>query len=88
MCSSDLVCVTHQAGRVELLLAGATGLLGQRVVGAVDNGEADHAVLHPLETLVHVVLPQSQALHDAAVLHARTHTHTRTHAHTHTHTHT
>ena len=53
---------------MELLLAGAAGLLGQGVVGAVDDREADHAVLHALEPLVYVVLPQSQALHDAAVL--------------------
>ena len=53
---------------MELLLAGAAGLLGQGVVRAMDDREADHAVLHALEPLVHVVLPQSQALHDAAVL--------------------
>lgn len=59
---------SHQTGRVELLFAGAAGLLGQGVVGAVDHGEADHAVFHSLKALVHVVLPQSQALHDATIL--------------------
>lgn len=46
-----------QASRVKLLLAGAAGFLGQRVVGAVDDRETDHAILHTLESLINVVLP-------------------------------
>lgn len=53
---------------MEFLFAGAATLLGQGVVGPVDNREADHTILYSLETLIHVVLPQSQALHYAAVL--------------------
>lgn len=53
---------------MELLLAGAAGLFGQGVVGAVNNGEADHAVLYSLESLINIVLPQSQTLHYAAIL--------------------
>lgn len=59
---------SHQTRRVELLSAGPASLLGQGVVGAVDNGEADHTVFNSLKALVHVVLPQSQALHYAAIL--------------------
>lgn len=58
---------------MEFLLAGAAGLLGQGVVGAVDDREADHTVLYSFKALVDVVLPQSQALHDAAVLNTQTH---------------
>ena len=65
---------THQARRVEFLFAGAAPLLGQGVVGAVDDREADHTILYPLETLIHIVLPQSQALHYAAILSTQTHT--------------
>lgn len=53
---------------MELLFAGPASLLGQGVVGAVDNGEADHAVFNSLKALVHVVLPESQTLHYAAIL--------------------
>lgn len=53
---------------MELLFAGPASLLGQGVVGAMDNGEADHTVFNSFKALVHVVLPQSQALHYAAVL--------------------
>lgn len=63
---------SHQTSRVEFFLAGAASLLGQRVVGAVDDREADHAVLYPLEALIHVVLPQSQALHYTAILNKHT----------------
>lgn len=66
---------SHQTSRVEFFLAGAAPLLGQRVVGAVDDREADHAVFYPLEALIHVVLPQSQALHYTAILNTHTHTH-------------
>lgn len=59
---------SHQTRRVELLFAGPASLLGQGVVGAVDNGEADHTVFNSLKALVHVVLPQSKALHYAAIL--------------------
>lgn len=58
---------------MEFLFAGAASLLGQGVVRAMYHGEADHAVLYSLEALVYVVLPQSQALHYAAVLSAQTH---------------
>lgn len=57
---------------MELLLAGTACFLRQGVVGAVDNRETDHAVLDALEALIDVVLPQSQALHYAAVLIAQT----------------
>lgn len=67
----NAVHVSHQTGRVELLLAGAAALLGQGVVGAMDDREADHAILYPLEALIHVVLPQSQTLHYAAVLNTK-----------------
>ena len=53
---------------MELLFAGPASLLGQGVVGAVDNGEADHTVFNSLKALVHIVLPQSQAIHYAAIL--------------------
>lgn len=53
---------------MELLFAGPASLLGQGVVGAVNHGEADHAVFDSLKALVHVVLPQSQALHYATIL--------------------
>lgn len=57
-----------QTCRVELLFACAASLLRQRVVGSVDDGEADHAVLYSLKTLIHIVLPQSQTLHYTAIL--------------------
>lgn len=60
---------------MELLFAGATSLLGQGVVGAVDNREANHTVLYSLETLIHIVLPQSQALHYTAILNIQIYTH-------------
>ncbi len=53
---------------MEFLFTRAAALFGQGVVGAMDNREADHTVLDSLETLIHVVLPQSQALHYTAVL--------------------
>lgn len=59
---------SHQTRRVKFLFAGAATLLGQGVVGAVDNREADHTILYSLETLIHIVLPQSQALHYTAIL--------------------
>lgn len=61
---------------MELLFAGAATLLGQGVVGAVDNREANHTILYSLETLIHIVLPQSQAFHYTAILNIQTHTHT------------
>ena len=48
---------THKTGRVEFLLAGLADHFGQRVVGAVDDTEADHTVLHSREVLVQVALP-------------------------------
>lgn len=64
--------MSHQTSRMELLLAGTTSFLWQGVVGAVNNRETDHAVLDALEALIDVVLPQSQALHYAAILTAQT----------------
>lgn len=60
---------TYQASRVELLLTGTTGFLRKGIVGSMDDREADHAVFHSLKTLIHIVLPQRQSFHDAAVLH-------------------
>lgn len=60
---------------MKLLLACATRLLGQRVVGSVDDGEADHAVLDALKSLIHVILPQSQPLHYTAILQEHIHLH-------------
>lgn len=65
--------ITHQTCWVEFLFAGATSLLGQGIVGAMDNREADHTILYSLETLIHIVLPQSQALHYTAILNTQTH---------------
>ena len=42
---------------MELLLAGLADHLGYSVVGAMDDTEADHAVLHPCKVLVQVALP-------------------------------
>ena len=53
---------------MELLLAGPAGHLGQLVVGAVEDVEADVALLDALEALVHVPLPRRQTAHDVAVL--------------------
>lgn len=53
---------------MEELLAGAALLLGQLVVGAVDDGVADAALLDAVELLVHVLLPDLQTLQDRAVL--------------------
>lgn len=38
----------------------------------MDNREADHTVLYSLETLIHIVLPQSQALHYTSILNTQT----------------
>lgn len=64
---------SHQTCWVEFLFAGAASLLGQGVVGAMDNREANHTVFYSLKTLIHVVLPQSQALHNTAILNTNTH---------------
>ena len=53
---------------MELLLAGSALHLGQLVVGVVEDVEADVALLHALEPLVHVALPDRQPVHDVAVL--------------------
>ena len=57
-----------QADVVKELLAGAAGHLGQRVVGAVYDAVADGALLDAGELLVHIALPDVQALNDGAVL--------------------
>ena len=59
---------THQTGRVVFLLACLALELGQVAGGAVNDGEADHALLHALELLVNVTLPQQQAIGNGAVL--------------------
>ena len=59
---------THQTGRVVFLLACLALELGQVAGGAVNDGEADHALLHALELLVNVTLPQQQAVGNRAVL--------------------
>lgn len=48
-----------QTGRVELLFTGLAAQFGKRIVTAVNDGEADHAVIHALETLVDVTFPQN-----------------------------
>lgn len=65
--------ISHQTCWVEFLFAGAAGLLGERVVGAVNNREADHTVLYSFEALIHIVLPKSQALHYTTILSTQTH---------------
>ena len=57
-----------EAGRVELLLTRPTRQLGQLVVGPVQDVEADVALLHALEPLVHVPFPDSEAIQDGSVL--------------------
>lgn len=57
-----------QTGGVELLFAGTAGFLWQRVIGSVNDREADHTVLHPLKTLVNIVLPQRQTFQNTAIL--------------------
>ena len=59
---------THQTGRVVFLLACLALELGQVAGGAVNDGEADHALLHALKLLVNVTLPQQQAVGNRAVL--------------------
>ena len=46
-----------QAGRVELVVAGAALELGQRARRRVDDGVADRALLDALEDLVDVLAP-------------------------------
>lgn len=53
---------------MELLLAGPAGQLGQLVVGSVEDVEANVALLHTLEPLVHVPLPDRQTLQNRTVL--------------------
>lgn len=65
--------VSHQTCWVEFLFAGAATLLRQGVVGAMDNREANHTVFYSLETLIHIVLPQTQAFHNTAILNTNTH---------------
>lgn len=67
---------------MEFLFAGATGLLWQGVVGAMDNREADHAILYSFEAFIHIILPQRQALHYTAILKADTHLHSTKLLHT------
>lgn len=47
---------------MELLLAGAAGHLGQGVIGAMDDTEADHAVLKASKVLIQVTLPECQPI--------------------------
>ena len=53
---------------MEFLLAGLADHSGQRVVGAVNDTEADHTVLHSREVLVQVALPQKQTIHQGTIL--------------------
>ena len=53
---------------MELLLAGPTGQLWQLVAGAVKDEEADVALLDAVESLVQVLLPDGEPVHDGAVL--------------------
>lgn len=48
-----------QTRRVELLLAGLAAQFWKRIVTAVNHRETDHTVIHTLETLVHIALPQN-----------------------------
>lgn len=57
-----------QAGWMELLLACSTGFFGKRIVEAMNDWKADHAVFNALKAFVHIVLPQRQAFHNASVL--------------------
>ena len=50
------------------LLACLALQLGQGAVGAMDDGEADHAVIYALKALVHVTFPERKTIHDAAIL--------------------
>ena len=47
---------------MELLLARSADHLGEGVVGAMDDTEADHTVFHTSKVLVQVVLPQQEAV--------------------------
>ena len=53
---------------MEFLLAGLADHSGQRVVGAVDDTETDHTILHSREVLVQVALPQKQTIHQGTIL--------------------
>ena len=53
---------------MEFLLARAARDARQLEVGAVENVEADHALVHTLKLLVYVVLPETQAVHYVTVL--------------------
>ncbi len=53
---------------MELFRAGPARELWQLVVGAVEDVEADVALLDTLEALVHVALPHDQAIQDGSVL--------------------
>ncbi len=53
---------------MELFLAGATRQLGQLMVRAVKDVEADVAFFDAFEAFVHVSLPHGEAVHDRTVL--------------------
>ena len=53
---------------MEFLLARAASDARQLEVGAMENVEADHALVHALKLLVYVVLPEAQTVHYVTVL--------------------
>ena len=57
-----------QAGRVKFLFASLAAQFGQRVITAMNHRETDHAVLYSLKTLVHISLPQNEAIHYTSIL--------------------
>lgn len=59
---------THQARRVEFLVARAARQLWDLVVGTVQDGVADVALLHALELFVQVSLPQHQTVPNRTIL--------------------
>ena len=57
-----------QANRMKQFLAGATLLLGQLIVGSMNNGIANAALFNAIEFLIHILFPDLQALYDGSVL--------------------
>ena len=53
---------------MELLLASSADKLGKLMVGAMEDVEADLALLNTFKPLIDILLPELEPSHDGAVL--------------------
>ena len=61
--------ISYQARTMEFLFALLAGDFGKLIISTVHSHHANHTILHTLQMLIHIPLPQHQPIQQGTILH-------------------